>query len=74
MEILAYVIIGLLVVIIILLLMASTERTNKGLVLLKAIHSEKDPEKAARAYMRGLTAWPNGRKKVDLETKKKIYN
>ena len=42
MEILAYVIIGLLVVIIVLLLIASKERTNKGLVLLKAIHSEND--------------------------------
>ena len=34
----------------------------------------KDPEKLARAYMKGLTAGPKGRKKVDLETKKKIYN
>ena len=34
----------------------------------------KDPEKLARAYMRGLTAGPNGRKKVDLKTKKKLYN
>ena len=42
MEILAYVVIGLLVVIIILLLMASQERTKKGLVLLNAIHSEND--------------------------------
>ena len=42
MEILAYVIIGLLVVIIVLLLIASKERTNKGLVLLNAIHSEND--------------------------------
>ena len=42
MEILAYVIIGLLVVIIILLLMAFGDRTKKGLVLLNAIHSEND--------------------------------
>ena len=42
MEILAYVIIGLLVVIIILLLMAFQDRTKKGLVLLNAIHSEND--------------------------------
>ncbi len=41
-EILAYVIIGLLVVIIILLLMAFGDRTKKGLVLLNAIHSEND--------------------------------
>ena len=42
MEILAYVIIGLLVVIIIMQLMALQGRTKKGLVLLNAIHSEND--------------------------------
>ena len=42
MEILAYVIIGLLVVIIIMQLMALKDRTKKGLVLLNAIHSEND--------------------------------
>ena len=36
--------------------------------------SIKNPEKIATAYIKGLTAGPKGRKKVDLETKKKIYN
>tara|TARA_R100000908_G_scaffold61725_1_gene40080 strand:- start:1475 stop:1633 length:159 start_codon:yes stop_codon:yes gene_type:complete len=34
----------------------------------------KDPEKAARAYMKGLTSTEKGRSKLTLKSKKKIYN
>ena len=34
----------------------------------------KDPEKVARAYLKGLTSTEKGRSKLNLKSKKKLYN